>query len=252
MTLSYNGLGQNGRLGNQMFQYAAIKGIARQRGLDFCIPSSAGQNEWTDHMLTRYFTLNQNVKYGTVEDQIQIKHNGFHFDSGLFYACPDGVDLSGSFQSEKYFSHISDEIVEDFTFKTVNVPKPFNEYVAVHVRHGDYVGNQGNFPVLSASYYESAIALFNGSYPIVVLSDDIPWCRQNIKADLYYEGSQIEDLYLMTQATHNVIANSSFSWWGAWLNRNLHKTVISPKLWFGPDMADFNLDDLRPLDWVQM
>jgi hypothetical protein len=249
--LSFNSLGRSGRLGNQMFQYAALRGIASKHGYSYSIPYSVFLNPWTDHQLNTCFRLNKNIIYGTQNVQT-ISELSFNFDKSLFYNCLDNTDLNGYFQTEKYFSHIKDEIVKDFTFK-VDFEKPFDEYVAIHVRRGDYV-NQPNFhPVCSKEYYLEALKLIPKKIPLVVFSDDIEWCKENIDADLYMENTtNVQDLYLMTKATHNIIANSSFSWWGAWLNQNPDKIVVSPKVWFGPAYSHYIMDDIRPPEWIQL
>lgn len=253
--LSCNSLGANGRLGNQMFQYAAIKGIAIHRGFDFCIPFSSEINEWYDHFLTKYFVLDENIKYGTPHQQYRVDLNPyFHFNYELFENCPDNTDLHGYFQTEKYFSHIEDEIRKDFTFKN-SFNLPADKYVTLHIRRGDYVSRQDWHPVLSLDYYRTALEIFEDKYPVVVLSDDINWCKENINADVYMDGtSQIQDLYTMAHATHNVIANSTFSWWAAWLNSNKKKKVISPssRKWFGPVLHHYNMEDLIPSSWIQL
>jgi hypothetical protein len=247
--ISFNNLGSMGRLGNQMFQYATVKGIARYHGYDFCIPFSPELNDWIDHQLCKVFKLDAKLNILSKPDNPVWKERMFNFDEEFFKNCPSDIDLSGYFQTDKYFSHIKEEIIEDFTFKK-SFDLPCENYISLHVRRGDYVDSQTHHPVLTTEYYEKSLSVIDTSMKIVVLSDDIEWCKNNIPADIYMENtSNIQDLYIMTKAAHNVIANSSFSWWGAWLNQNPNKIVVAPKIWFGPALSHHNISDIVPSDW---
>lgn len=249
--ISFNRLGSMGRIGNQMFQYASLRGIAANNGYSIAIPPSPAMDQYRDHQMRRIFRLNSDIRQDRTTF-ISVSERGFGFDDGLFNNCPDNVDLVGYLQTQKYFMHIREELLKDFTFRR-NYDKPFEEYVSVHVRRTDYVGQPEYHPVCEADYYYNAYDVVGDSLPIVVFSDDIEWCRNNIKADLYMEETTAEqDLFLMSKARHNIIANSSFSWWGAWLNQNDEKIVICPKQWFGPAYAHYNMNDLRPEEWIQI
>lgn len=255
--ISFNALGSNGRLGNQLFQYAALKGIAAKRGYYYCIPPSNNSDHFKEHQLIHYFNVNTLVGY-TGYFTLQEADSGF--DSKLFNNCPDNVDLNGYFQSEKYFKHIEGQIREEFTFKYESIyPYPEGDYIAVHVRRGDYLlpWNVINYPECNADYYSKAMyeisAKSNAKF--VIVSDDIEWCKnQQIFKDCYFhEGvDHINDLYVMSKAKHNIIANSSFGWWGAWLNSNPDKIVICPKNWYGQTFPENHDKDLIPESWIRM
>jgi hypothetical protein len=104
-------------------------------------------------------------------------------------------------------------------------------------------------------YYGRAMSLLGPTWTYVITSDDIGWCKENFVGDynfLFMEGtSASHDLYIHTQAKHNIIANSSFSWWGAWLNTNPDKVVIAPKQWFGPALSHYDMFDICPESWEQ-
>ena len=251
MTLSFNRLGQFGRLGNQMFQYAALKGIAHHRGLKFSIPFSPELDDWQDHQLSKYFKLDKSLQVEIINNQNERWESHFHFDETLFETCEDGTDLMGYFQTEKYFSHIRNEILNDFEIKQ-KFEKPAEEYIALHVRRGDYVNQPQFHPTCSVEYYFNALGLLP-DMPVVVMSDDIEWCKQFIPATFYFgDTSNIHDLYVMTQASHNIIANSSFSWWGAWLNKDPDKIVVAPENWFGTSYSHYNMEDVRPKEWIRL
>jgi hypothetical protein len=247
--ISYNNLGKYGRLGNQMFQYAALKGIAKNRGYDYTIPYSSGIEEYNDHRLFNVFKM-YNTAVGVNHSPI-FSERFFHFDKELFNTCPDNVDLHGYFQSYKYFDHIRDELLEDFSFKSSRLVN--NSYVAVHVRRGDYVNQPDFHPVCDLEYYRKAMDYFKGE-SFLIFSDDPEWCRQQeVFSECHFSESndQSLDLQDMSQAVGNIIANSSFSWWGAYLNKN-SSAVICPKKWFGSAYAHYDMSDIRPENWIQL
>jgi len=250
--ISYNNLGKNGRLGNQMFQYAATKGIAKNRGFEYSIPDSLNLNVYQDHQLLEAFKLSGTNIYSPIQTYF-FQEQHFHFDEDIFMNCLDHTDLNGYFQSYKYFDHIREELLEDFTFN--NTPEiPQHEYVAVHVRRGDYVNQPGYHPVCDTEYYKKAMDSFDKGIKFLIFSDDIEWCKQQeIFQDCLFSNNQnnIDDLYLMSNATHNIIANSSFSWWAAYLNKN-SGDVICPERWFGTNYSHYDMSDLRPKKWIQL
>ena len=253
--LSINRLGNLGRLANQMFQYASLKGIARNRGYEYCLPPR------------KYFGVNDdNVKNSDVilYDVFPniLKSNRFEFnqanvlmerrhdfDEELFLNCPDGVDLLGYYQTEKYFKHIEDEIRKDFSFdqELLDTCKGFIEgdTISLHIRRGDYVVNP-NHPTQTMEYYEEALSKLP-ELPVIVFSDDSEWCKQQKLFDndrfMIAEGNTTDcDLCLMSLCKYHIIANSSFSWWGAWLANS--QKVIAPKNWFGGECAQKSINDL--------
>ncbi len=113
--IGYNHLGRNGRLGNQMFQYAALKGIASKHNYDYCIPPSEFKNENIDHQLFEAFELSS-LKHVEMLGAVYTEEKSFTFDEDLFENCSDNVNLYGFFQTEKYFKHIENQIRKDFIF----------------------------------------------------------------------------------------------------------------------------------------
>jgi len=258
--ISFNHLGNLGRLANQMFQYASLKGIARHRGLDFSIPPREvfGQNDSnvknSDVILYDIFDLED--KNNITLTQNNLLHERIHtFDEDLFEQCPDNVDLFGYFQTEKYFKHIEDEIREDFKFREDIIDdckkcifENFNatEVISLHIRRGDYVTNP-NHPVQTDAYYKKALSKFGPKLPVIVFSDDPDWCEDQeiFSPDRFFiskdNGTEL-DLCLMSLCDYHIIANSSFSWWGAWLAKSKH--VIAPKNWFGGDCVNKSVEDM--------
>ena len=264
--LSFNKLGKSGRLGNQMFQYAALRGIAANRGFDWVIPppGTSGVDEFGCE--NNYCMFDTFKMTGATEDHHGIPDNNrwavwkeFHFHEQLFNECPDDVNLDGYFQTEKYFKNIEKEIREDFQFQD-EIYEPCKDMIDsidseqkifLHIRRGDpklpwaYVNLEAAHPVQTWDYYERALSKFPEDIPVVVFSDVIEWCQEqeffqpdrfilSETTDEMYDGQRVPwtDLCLMSLCTDAIIANSSFSWWGAWLIDNPDKTVVAPKKWF--------------------
>ena len=275
--ISYNKIGHFGRLGNQMFQFASTVGVANKTGHDVAFPKENVDVPSVEHFkdgvrrevyfdLPKYFP---NVERTLAPlEQIQTYHVAqepyFHFCPDLF-TIPDQTNLMGYFQSEKYFEHCSDLILGYFQFdKDIkkqaenNFPKfPTKvEYVSIHLRRGDYAGLQQFHPVMDADYYFDAMTQFmDGDYCFLIFSDDIQYAKELFGEQeniVYIEGNDpAVDMCMMTMCDHNVIANSSFSWWGAWLNDNTNKKVIAPKRWFGSAYKGVHdTKDLYPQSWI--
>ena len=242
--ISFNNLGNLGRLANQMFQYASLKGIARNRGYEFSIPPANVFGKRDPVVATAelniydVFGLDKKNKVGLIPNQVLMER--MHtFDAELFENCPDNIDIFGYYQTQKYFEHIEDEIRDDFTFDSelIKSCKEFLEYtyvfrdvIALHIRRGDYVSNP-NHPSQSMEYYQRGLEMLP-DLDVIVFSDDAEWCKQQeiFSSDRFSisEGNTTDaDLCLMSMCQYHVIANSSFSWWGAWLAKS--KKVIAPK-----------------------
>ena len=265
--IGFNALGRMGRLANQMFQYASLKGIARNTGVDFCIPYyEQAVDDGIGNMLRTElfdsFDLQVNVGLLNKGHAPVVQERFFHFDEELFRMCPDHVSLQGYFQTEKYFKHIEDEISSDFTFKDgildpckamiADVDNP----IALHVRRGDYVKNNANHPPCSLEYYKKGLEHFDSDRNVIVFSDDPEWCNENFTDDRFLISENTDnrvDLCLMSLCNDFIIANSTFSWWGAWLSANNDKKVIAPVQWFGTGYTkDHDTSDLIPDGWTRI
>tara|TARA_R110000868_G_scaffold50804_1_gene161803 strand:+ start:2633 stop:3415 length:783 start_codon:yes stop_codon:yes gene_type:complete len=257
----FNYLGQNGRLANQMFQYASLRGIAATKGYDFCIPKTDYGDKWKDNKLFDVFEMTnvKNVGFLSVDFYPEKQ---FHYDLEYVNNCPDNVNLHGYYQSEKYFKHIEDSIREDFTFKDY-ILEPcvsnfkFDEIIALHVRRTDYVSNSANHPPCDLLYYERALEHFDSNIPVIIFSDDVGWCQSQSLFDsdrfiISESHNEFIDLCLMSMCDCHIIANSSFSWWGAWLSKS--KKVIAPLRWFGENgnTAKNQTQDLYLNGWIKI
>ena len=184
------------------------------------------------------------------------------------------IQFSGYFCSEKYFQNCADIIRSDFTpkvklsenyYKYLDKIKSTETSVSLHIRRGDYVTHAACKQIYyscDVTYYESALNYIkerNPNVELFVFSNDIPWVKEHIKLDakMTYidyttEKNAYEDMLLMSNCQHNIIANSTFSWWGGWLNANPKKIVISPKIWFKKPEMQVLHNDLLPESWIAM
>lgn len=259
--LSFNNLSNLGRLGNQMFQYAAIKGIAAYHNFDFCIPppnlaGTVDQNvKNSDANIYNTFNL-ESVRYG-ITDYSTVTEQTFNFDKNLFYQCKDNIDLFGYFQNERYFEHIESEIRKDFKFsdEIQSSCKNFlngEEYISIHIRRGDYVHNS-NHPIQTIKYFKTALNLFSDNLSVLIFSDDPQWVKnQNLfSSDRFYiseNNSTAIDLCLQSMCSYHIISNSSFSWWGSYLANS--KKTIAPKNWFSGELSNKDISGIYRKSWT--
>jgi hypothetical protein len=189
---------------------------------------------------------------------------GFHKE---VLDLPNNTYLVGWFQSEKYFADIRDILLQDFAYthgsdkesRMLSDKISSTDSVSIHVRRGDYVTNSHankfhglasmDFYLAATKYIESHIKKPN----YFVFSDDPEWCKENLKLNapttyVSHNTSGAEDMRLMRECKHNIIANSSFSWWAAWLNRNPDKVVVAPKFWFANSHTNGSTD-IIPTTW---
>ena len=193
----------------------------------------------------------------------------FFFDKQVFKLKTDTY-YYGYWQNEKYFKKYRDEILKIFYLKRIHSKtKKYkhkivnSESVSIHIRRGDYVNNiktNNIHGTCEINYYKRAIKEINKikkNIKFFIFSDDLDWAKDNLKfvncrvfVELDENIPDHEEMFLMSQCKHNIIANSSFSWWGAWLNQNPNKKVIAPRKWF--KNSKLNTDDLIPISWLQL
>ena len=223
--------------------------------------------------INRFVPANRNVFYNIKRklkliNVITEPHIHFHED---VLSASDNSYLDGYWQSENYFKDIGDIIRSDFTLKPemTNINQEFAkeisscDSVSLHIRRGDYVSNpetnkfHGSCPL---EYYQKAVVKIANCVKnphFFIFSDDPDWAKKHLNLEYPIkfithngEGKNYEDLRLMSLCKHNIIANSSFSWWGAWLNENPDKIVIAPEKWFND--PSINTDDLIPDGWIRI
>lgn len=279
----------SGGLGNQMFQYAVGRSLAARRGVPLLLDlRQLATDELRDYALGGFLVTATTAKPADlppppgpimrrvrrrlpwIAPRTSVLERAFTFDPSILDLAPPAV-LIGNWQSERYFADCADLVRADFqlaghlTSDRARFAQTIADRnaVSVHVRRGDYVSN----PVANAyhgtcdpDWYASAKRRMDEVVPkanYVVFSDDPGWARANLPdfADALFvepsaDGKDEQDLHLMALCRHHIIANSSFSWWGAWLNPRPEKRVIAPLHWFNGAAHDTR--DLIPAGWVRL
>lgn len=238
--ISFTQLGKQGRLGNQLWQIAATISAAKKYYLAPAFPQWEHKQSFS--VPDNYFTSN-----------IQVTRT---YQEPHFHYAPipnwKNMDLSGYYQSPKYFEDNDRELKEMLTPNYHFDKEP--GLCSIHVRRGDYVNIQDCHPLMSMEYYHSAMEK-SGCKKFLIFSDDIGWCKKNFKGNMFEyseNNSPPVDLALMSKkCSSNIICNSSFSWWAAYLNDAPNKVVVAPKTWFGPKLKH-DTKDLVPENWIKI
>lgn len=278
----------SGGLGNQMFEYALYLSLrARGKevktddwsdyraadrrpmqlgvfGLSYDRASEEEVIRFTDSSMAPLQRIRRKL---TGRKSLVYRERDMEYDPEVFRKDP--AYLEGFFQSEKYFAGIREEVRQAFTFRNLSLPEAYENYlkeientmsVSVHVRRGDYLAASHNGiyeNICTVEYYERAIARIREKWPEAVcylFTNDLPWVREHLAGPdrvLVEGGSEATgylDLYLMSRCRHHIIANSSFSWWGAWLGDDPEKMVIAPDRW----MNDRECRDIYTEDMIRI
>ena len=257
-----------GGLGNILFQIAATKSISIDMDVDCSFPNLEDHLNYLNRDSIHNPKLNYSFDYNIIFNNLKTDYPKtskvinfpFHYDN--VQLPNEDIVIKGFFQSEKYFLHNRKSILDFFNFNEVN-RKVRDKYksildsklTSIHVRRGDYVRHPNHHPTQSIEYYNKSIDLLsNKTDKFVVFSDDIEWCKHNFNIPnvIYIENEKdYIEMYLMSLCDNNIISNSSFSWWGAWLNTNENKTVIAPNKWFGSAINE-NTNDIIPKEWIKI
>jgi len=262
----------NGGLGNQLFMYAAGLSLSlyHQTSLKLDLTNLRNHTRHGGYYLDQ-FKIDQN--FAATGDLTTLrpvfKHLDHQFGEYLpeILNTPKDVYLYGYWQSELYFKSIEKELREKLQFKNeligenLLLAQEINlvDAVSVHIRRGDYANYPTLFNILPLSYYQRAMGLITEIIPTAhfyVFSDDILWAKENIKTkqDITFvshngpSSMPYNDLHLMSRCKHHIISNSTFGWWGAWLNPNTDKAVIAPSPWF----TQLPAPDIIPASWIKL
>ena len=251
-----------GGLGNYLFQIATAYAYSKKTNKNLIFNNNdiyivhGSVDSYKDNIFSNliFESLNEN-SFGKRYNELNFNFNEIsNFDGDVY--------LNGYFQSEKYFKDYRNEILDLFEFD--NQTKNFinekygdllnNKICSIHIRRGDYLRFPDHHPTQPLEYYVNALNEFDDNTNFLVFSDDIEWCKINFssinKNFTFIEGNtDYQDLYLMSICNDNIICNSTFSWWAAWLNNHEGKKVIAPKKWFGPD-SPCNTNDLYCKSWI--
>lgn len=248
-----------GGLGNYMFQIATAYATALRDGKKYVCDTS---NMIIPHKNYNHYLPNlfKKIEFESIEYNIdQYVEIGFNFSE--IPKTNSSLRIVGYFQSEKYFKEYREYIIELFDVDSIySTPKLqtysnllTNNTCSIHVRRNDYLALQNYHVVQPIEYYENAVNIVGLDKTYLIFSDDIPWCKENlsfIKNKILIENNlDYEDMCLMSKCSNNIIANSSFSWWGTWLNTNPDKIVVAPKKWFGVKNLHLNTSDLYCSNW---
>lgn len=289
-------MGNYCRLGNQMFQYAFLKYVSNITKLPIHMRNLNTNNVFYKTRLLECFSLsnikilnendfNSAVKNGKVYN---VKETIMEFDEKLINEIKsidltqyDIININGYFQSEKYFTYIKEDVLNDFKFNDnieniangiIDKYKKGNILISLHIRRGDITTLKAANPPLTLSYIKNSIEYMNEQIKeniiYLVLSDDIKYCKEILKGDnivfISEENntkSTIENEYIdmcvMSKCNHHILSGSSFSWWGAYLGRNQDKIVIVPEPWFNINHEDGKRlcsqdKDIIPKNWIKI
>lgn len=279
----------SGGLGNQLFQYAAGRSLAARTGARLQLDTSFYDRGRHRSFALDRFPIDADIAASSVHSgsvllrtlrglrtalnrlparsAVSYREPHFHFDPRFEDLTPPVV-LDGYFQSWRYFAACEGTIRDELQVPIPEDPESqrlaervrIPHSIGLHIRRGDYVTNPRAAKVYaqcSVSYYREAIQRLPGDGPVLVLSDDLDWAKANLRADrilLFPESaddrSPFADLWLLTQCHHQVIANSSFSWWGAWLANRDGSRKVAPRQWFRD--SDTDDSDLVPPEWLRI
>jgi len=276
-----------GGLGNQMFQYAAGYALSRRLGVAMQLDLSFYDKQYKRKFELAELCIDFEISSSASSDSRSQKARFWHKRGAImeksyvepsasydvsFEALKSPCLIDGYFQSELYFGSYRKDIIRQYRAKG-KITERNKAYlariksstcsIAVHLRRGDYLEQKiaSVHGVLTDKYYENAIKILSSmvgaDHELFIFTDDPLFARDKWGADksvVIVEGNDdcpINDIYLMSACHHNIIANSSFSWWGAWLNTHAHKTVIAPRQWFQPEvLRKKNTCDLYSKDWI--
>lgn len=244
-----------GRTGNIMFEVAHAFAKSLQYNRQLVLPKI----DYLKNNILRNFDMsNLILDY----ERMELIDSPFHFIETSPPSLTKPTIYRGYYQSEKYIKNYENIVksfygpTEEFIERAKNeFPFLMNKIVgAINVRRGDYLLQPTRHPVITIEYINEAYKHLPKCDHIIVLSDDISWCKENIKIPnvIFVENYlDYDGLWLLSLCNHFIISNSSFSWWGSYLSKHKNKTVISPDTWVGPDIVD-KMDDIWCEGWIKI
>ena len=257
----------SGRIGNHLFQMAAGASLAHRIKANFkaiIAPDSEPISKDNHQSMASYLiplqsTIFQQIEFVTQMPQGIPTYAWHEFQYKPIPQKTTDIIIDGYFQSYLYHDtyyvqqifSIPTEIRDSLNKKYTWITRPF---ISINVRRGDYLKLPHRFSICSMKYFRTAMKQFDSQQLFVIISDDINWCKKHFKGNNIVFADKnsgiLEDLYLQTFAQGNIISNSSFSWWGAYLNSHPDKKVYYPTPWFGPHNSHHDTSDLCPPSWV--
>jgi hypothetical protein len=279
-------LGQHGRLGNQMFQYAALRSIALKNNYECKIPDPSMMRWHGQECLLDEFNIE--VEYLTDQDRVTITTNAVepshHKYYPQFFEIPDNTNIHGFFQSTYYFNEFKDKIIKELTPASNHmleaqsylstIREKGQKTVSVHLRRGDlcdqtkHLKFYGKDDILDQStvygvYLSKALQQFSDQDVRYIVftggsrsgddSEDIEWAKRNFNKENWTvatTNNPIKDLSLIASCDHNIVCHlSTFGWWGAFLNQNPAKMVVAPRNYYFDEPMDYERPGFFPEDW---
>ena len=252
-----------GGIGNMFFHIASIWSLAKDNNDELCLLNidKKIENLINDDRCNRKHSieykylfnrfLNKNAEINDVMEYpfkfVPLEYKKDH-------------EYVGYFQCEDYFKHRRKDIIQLFE-PTEKIKSEVNKYshlfnnICLHVRRGDYVKLYSELHLpQTMDYYDEALSYLPKNMKVLIFSDDIEWCKKNFIGDRFIFIDEVDyiSIYIMSKMKHFIIANSSFSWWGAWLSDQDDKIVISPKKWFGGSLLNQDIEmKIIPNNWIK-
>lgn len=257
-------------MGNQLFQYAIGLSLANRHNVPLVLDITSYDEDSRREFCLKYFKINNLLTDVSSTDEELVfdlyREPHFRWDKN-FLQRPNFTYITGNWQSYKYFEHIRPillnnlQVRNEFTahldIRSLGMHQC--DSVSIHIRRTDYAQHE-NLNMLPLSYYYKAINYFQQQTKkmmLYIFSDDVAWVCENFLLDIdhvfvsdNYTKHNIEDFYLMQQCKYHIIANSTFSWWAAWLCNHQDKKVIAPLKWF--KVAHEDTGDLLPKNWLTL
>lgn len=257
----------NGRIGNHLFLIATAATLAKNNNSEFAVVCHERYllAEPDNCTIYEYIQQFKNNIFKNIEVLNKSPEECVFFvqESAQFKPIPykNNIYLRGTFQSEKYFDkELTKNIFMIPSDLKITLQQRYGHVISmgvtsINVRRGDYLKLPHEYNITSMRFFKKAITHIGKDTCFLIISDDIMWCKKHFKGpNIFFanNNSPLEDLYLQSLCKNNIISNSSFSWWGAWLNENPNKIVIAPKPWYSYTLSHIHTDDLIPQEWVQI
>ena len=251
-TLTCTCIGNKGRLGNQLFQLAAVMGIANRNNINIAFPKSILNTQLGQLLDLSDFKIDNVIPSYLIKKINEDRE--FYYSNIIIPKNKYSYDIDGYFQSYLYFADIDEKIHNSFKIKQSLIDKMVKKYpsckfknsIAIHVRRGDYINEENlkTYTQCNVEYYNNAFEtilkkLKNDPYSVIICSEDINWCKTHLKVKNAVYSNNVswdEDFTLLSLCQHQIMANSTFSWWSAYLKPlGIEHHIVAPTPWFKVD-----------------
>lgn len=268
--MNYITTNHQGGIGNVLFKLSASISLAIENNVEYKFSNEfirqldrdVVTNGYDDYRVY-YDNLLRNIKFINKLDGNYGIYKELHFNfQEIPYRPGTNLLLEGYFQSERYFLKNKEKIISlfepsiDIKNHIYDVIPDIGKCCSIHVRRGDYLLKPQYHPQQSIDFFKESSNIVGQDKKFLIFSDDLDGIKENFdfieNKQFISLGKNYLDLYAMSLCENNIICNSTFSWWGAYLNKNKNKIVVSPKNWFGPSYSHLNTDDLIPKTWIKI